>query len=361
MRYIHQFTVLLLFLAFAAPWAARADFVGCIMSHVVATLEKYQELGPPKGLHKDHGLIALASGRKMFYDYEPARASKAGKAKPTVVLVHGLTEDLHSWDDIAIKLVDQGYGVLRMDLHGHGTTLAADLESNYSTDIIDYRDNVDDVIGLIQEKGVKNAYLVGHSMGGGIVAEVAARRDLPFRIKGMNLNAPYTYRLDSARAQMPQMALAENILSSIVPKSFMDMIMDPVFLDYYTFRSFRPHVENRYRLMRGIPEGQPLTALQSKWVDAVTQGAIGVMKGMRAVDVTSLVTKMPKVPITINMGEKDSLVPNHMHEDLYNFLKALGFDIKLNGVEGIGHALPQQASGFVLESIVDGMAQPAGR
>lgn len=58
---------------------------------------------------------------------------------PALVLIHGWTADLHFWDDLAPRLVADGWRVIRFDLRGHGrspvqgpypfTALCADLAS----------------------------------------------------------------------------------------------------------------------------------------------------------------------------------------------------------------------------------------
>ncbi len=41
---------------------------------------------------------------------------------PPIVLVHAGIADLRSWDDLAVRLIDAGYRVVRFDMRGAGRT-----------------------------------------------------------------------------------------------------------------------------------------------------------------------------------------------------------------------------------------------
>ena len=78
---------------------------------------------------------------------------------PTIVMLHGISQQAHSWDFISLPLsVD--YHVLALDQRGHGDTDWSP-DGDYSTDIY-----VKDVDGFINALGLRNFHLMGHSMGG---------------------------------------------------------------------------------------------------------------------------------------------------------------------------------------------------
>ena len=97
---------------------------------------------------------------------------------PVVILVHGHTEDLHTWNNMAKKLVEK-FRVIRFDLRRHGLTGPAP-DNEYRLESY-----VSDLSMLIQHLGVDNFVLVGHSMGGRISLKYAIEN--PESVNGLVL------------------------------------------------------------------------------------------------------------------------------------------------------------------------------
>ncbi|MEO6699998.1 MAG: alpha/beta fold hydrolase [Jatrophihabitantaceae bacterium] len=91
---------------------------------------------------------------------------------PALVLLHALGEQATSWDDVRAAL-DQQYRVLALDLRGHG---ASDWPGEYSFELM-----YQDVLGVLDELGLGQVSLVGHSMGGSVAYLIAQRH--PDRIE----------------------------------------------------------------------------------------------------------------------------------------------------------------------------------
>jgi pimeloyl-ACP methyl ester carboxylesterase len=100
--------------------------------------------------------IFVARGGKPF---EPA--------KPTVVFLHGAGCDRTGWVLPARYFAHHGWSALAPDLPGHGLSKGAAL-----TSVADMANWVEQ---LLDAAGVRAAALVGHSMGGAIAIETAAR------------------------------------------------------------------------------------------------------------------------------------------------------------------------------------------
>ena len=78
---------------------------------------------------------------------------------PTIVMLHGISQQAHSWDFISLPLsVD--YRVISVDQRGHGDSDWAP-DGDYSTDAY-----VGDVDGFVAAMGLRDFHLMGHSMGG---------------------------------------------------------------------------------------------------------------------------------------------------------------------------------------------------
>ena len=87
---------------------------------------------------------------------------------PLAVLVHGITGWWKTWWRVGPALADRGWRVVAVDLRGHGTSPRFHGRATVS-------DLADDVSAVIESSGAAANLLVGHSLGGAVSAEVAAR------------------------------------------------------------------------------------------------------------------------------------------------------------------------------------------
>lgn len=89
-----------------------------------------------------------------------------GSGEP-LVLVHGYTGDITDWRH-QLPEFSRTHRVLVMDLRGHGRSEAPKDRSSYTIEQM-----ANDVEALVGQLGVERYHLLGHSMGGGIVQEIA--------------------------------------------------------------------------------------------------------------------------------------------------------------------------------------------
>ena len=80
-------------------------------------------------------------------------------ANPTVVMLHGVSQQAHSWDFVSLAL-SPAYHVIALDQRGHGDTDWAS-DGNYSLDAMQA-----DIDGVVDALGLNDFNLMGHSMGG---------------------------------------------------------------------------------------------------------------------------------------------------------------------------------------------------
>lgn len=107
--------------------------------------------------------ITTSDGTTIAFDDHPSRAP-GGDATP-VILVHGITESVATWDPLVDRLVSSRR-VIAMDLRGHGRSGTAD---RYDLDAM-----AGDVVALAISCGLERPHLVGHSLGGAVVSAVGA-------------------------------------------------------------------------------------------------------------------------------------------------------------------------------------------
>ncbi|RFZ76312.1 alpha/beta hydrolase [Lacrimispora amygdalina] len=87
--------------------------------------------------------------------------------KPVMICLHGMYGRAETWSDFFSHYADK-YRVIAPDLRGHGRSSKPD---GYYT----YEEMGEDVVELMDRLGIKQAILVGHSMGGGIVGYIASK------------------------------------------------------------------------------------------------------------------------------------------------------------------------------------------
>ncbi|MEC8671121.1 MAG: alpha/beta hydrolase [Candidatus Thermoplasmatota archaeon] len=97
---------------------------------------------------------------------------------PTIIFLHGHTEDLHTWNNMAKKLVEN-FRVIRFDLRRHGLTGPAQ-DNEYKLESY-----VSDLSLFIQHLELDNFVLVGHSMGGRISTKYTIEN--PEKVNGLVL------------------------------------------------------------------------------------------------------------------------------------------------------------------------------
>lgn len=94
---------------------------------------------------------------------------------PCVVFLHGLMENLHIWDDFSERLSDY-FKVICIDLPGHGETPVVD-------EVHTMQFMAECVDAVLKAYAIKECVIVGHSMGGYVMATFA--KMFPEKLKGI--------------------------------------------------------------------------------------------------------------------------------------------------------------------------------
>lgn len=99
---------------------------------------------------------------------------------PPVVLLHGFTSDLRSWQP-QLRVLGDDYRVIAMDLRGHGKSSAPAAPDGYTMAA-----HVEDVRSLLDALGIPMCALVGSSFGGMVAAQFAV--ETPERLAALVLS-----------------------------------------------------------------------------------------------------------------------------------------------------------------------------
>ena len=109
----------------------------------------------------DSRYIDLPSGIRMHYRDQGAAQEPGAPTVPTILLIHGYSASLHTWEPWVQRLSEQ-YRVVSIDLPGHGLTRAP---AGYRANIENFRDAVAE---FVQAYGLTRFAIAGNSMGGNV-------------------------------------------------------------------------------------------------------------------------------------------------------------------------------------------------
>ena len=151
-------------IACAAFLAAGLALVACQQSASEASLE--QAVGVLPGFQD--GNIQLPEGQLHYV---------AGGQGPAIILLHGFPEDWSAWRRVAPHLAGR-FTVIMPDLRGLGG-------STTTSERFDPEAMASDLILLMASRGINDAYLVGHDIGGPVAYALA--RLQPRRVRGLML------------------------------------------------------------------------------------------------------------------------------------------------------------------------------
>ncbi|WP_300544992.1 alpha/beta fold hydrolase [Maricaulis sp.] len=163
------------------------------------------------------------SDRIVEVDGVNARVRMEGpRNAPAVVMIHGFSHSLESWDDWAADL-SSGYRVVRLDLPGHGLT-GPDPQRRYSVD-----ETVTFLGGVLDALDIRRASLVGNSLGGLVAWRYAAGH--PDRVRALVLVAPGGYSINGVTEDPVAVPMAVNFYLTQAPQAMIGAATSALFGD----------------------------------------------------------------------------------------------------------------------------------
>ena len=135
------------------------------------------QLSPGVYWPKDRS-TTTADGASIRWTTLPERA---GNGRPTVALLSGFLCADTWWHDMAPALADAGYRVVL--LHYRGIATSGLPRTGVDPGGLSVERFAEDVLDVLHAAGIDEVSLVGHSMGGQVMVEVARR--IPARVRSM--------------------------------------------------------------------------------------------------------------------------------------------------------------------------------
>ena len=138
----------------------------------------------------------VSNGVKMHY-------YRTGGAKPSLVMVHGISDDGLCWEVVANALADR-YDCVMVDMRGHGKSDAP--ETGYNTETL-----ARELVGFIEGLELVKPIVLGHSMGAATTLLLAAMYpNLPRAIMLEDPPAFWRQRADAPEARQLRERLINN-------------------------------------------------------------------------------------------------------------------------------------------------------
>ncbi len=230
------------------------------------------------------------------------------EADEPVVLVHGYGGDKNSWLFVQQPLAEEGRRAIALDLPGHGASTKDVGDGSLQT-------LTETVSGFLEALGIGRAHLVGHSLGGAVVAAVA--KAAPGKVASLTLISPagFTPEADAEYLRGFAAASSRRELKPLVGRLFADEALVT-----------RRLVDDllRYKRLDGVDKA--LTAVLGTLLDGDRQ----------ALDTPALLEGVD-APVTVVWGASDRIVP-------------VPDGVELTRVEA-GHMAHMEAPGEVLSAI----------
>ncbi|WP_077488058.1 alpha/beta fold hydrolase [Sinomonas mesophila] len=211
-----------------------------------------------------------------------------GSGQP-VVLIHGFPLDGQAWDSQHLALLEAGYRVVTYDRRGFG-------RSDHPSEGFDYDTLSDDLAALLDHLDLREAVLVGFSMGGGEVVRYLSRHGSERVAKAVLIGSvtPYLLQADDNPEG--------------VPGDVFEGIKDAIRADRYGFfeQFFANFLNTDQLLGNRVSEG----AVLGHKVKAFRASALATLA---VVDIwgTDFRADLPKVevPLFLIHGAEDRIVP----------------------------------------------------
>ena len=270
----------------------------------------------------------ITVGRENSSDIE-IHYEDHGAGQP-VVLIHGYPLSGRAWDRQVPALLEAGHRVITYDRRGFG-------KSSQPATGYDYDTFAADLNMLLEHLDLREAVLVGHSMGTGEVTRYLSSYGSARAVKGV-LVAP-----------IPPFLLQTPDNPDGVPQSLFDGFAQAAAAD--TPAWMKGFLDNFYNIdtLRGTLVSDQ--AYQASWNIAVTASATAAVACIPTWT-TDFRDDLPKidVPMLVLQGDADQVLPidktGKRLPDLLN-------DVKLVVIEGGPHAIPWTHAGQVNTALLD--------
>lgn len=240
--------------------------------------------------------VTTADGIRAYYDL-------AGSG-PALVMVHGASQDSLSWQYVLDHFAPF-YTVYALDLPGHGKS-GMPLGGPHTAT----QQNAQYLLQFLDAAGIQNPVLMGHSMGGGVVAQAAAMA--PERIRGLVLVDGASVNVVKSSGYNPRILE----MARINPGDWFEV----------TFRTLMGTLSDPARALEVVTDAR-------RCIPAVAFADICAFGGFRMEQILDDI----RCPVVIVEGSEDWSVPPESAREVERLLREGKVPVEYIEWPGIGH------------------------
>ncbi|KAL9430690.1 hypothetical protein AB3S75_025979 [Citrus x aurantiifolia] len=291
---------------------------------------------------------------------------------PAVLFLHGFPELWYSWRKQLLYLSSRGYRAIAPDLRGYGDTDAPPSITSYTALHV-----VGDLIGLLDEFGIEQVFLVGHDWGASIAWYFCLLR--PDRVKALvNLSVvfrsrnPATKPVDQYRALFgDDYYICRFQEPGVAEEDFAQIDTARLIKKFFGGRSPKPPCVPKEIGFRGLPDLRTLPSWLSEedvnyYASKFSQkGFTGGLNYYRCLDLNwELLAPWTgaqiKIPVKFMVGDLD--ITYHI-PGIREYIQNGGFKKDVPGLqevivmEGVAHFINQEKADEVSSHIYDFIKQ----
>ncbi|HEX8638232.1 MAG TPA: alpha/beta hydrolase [Pyrinomonadaceae bacterium] len=266
----------------------------------------------------------------------------AGDGEKLVVLLHGFPESWYSWRRQIAALSDE-YTVVAPDMRGYNLSDKPESVSDYRMDKL-----IDDVTGLINHFGRRNAAVIGHDWGAAVAWAIAER------------HPEYLWKLGAL--QVPPVALWRKNLTwrQLLASWYMFFFQLPMLPEFYLKQNDYAALENALRnttLEKSVFTDADIAAYKNGWREPY---ALTAMINYYRANILgrffgdSASNKKITVPTVFIYGEHDQAVLPETVKGVGEYIDA---EYQEFHIPTSAHWVQQEASDAVTEILRDFLAE----
>jgi pimeloyl-ACP methyl ester carboxylesterase len=228
-----------------------------------------------------------------------------GQGKP-LLFIHGLAADHTSWKN-QIEYFASRYQLILPDLPGSG-------ESSYDGEPLQIDDMADAMLEIIQEEGLNQVLLFGHSMGGYIGLSITRR--YPDKVKALGLVHSTSFADSEEKKQIRRKSIDLIRQYHNGKQSYIETMINSLYTD--TFKQTQPQcIQDQLTVANKIS----------------SDNLVNYLHALMTRPSTETVLKVGSLPIFFLIGKKDQAIPYS------DSLKQCGWPLRSNVhiLEDCGH------------------------
>ena len=250
-------------------------------------------------------------------------AGTTGLAGPAAVFAHGWTNNRSVWLPVAREVAAAGYTVVLYDQRGHGASTRGD-------DPLGIERLGDDMAAVLTGLDVRDAVVVGHSMGGFTAMSFACRHPdvAKERVRGLVLVSTAAHGLSMGRMTPVAMRLLRSPTVERLARARGGLLL-------------------ARRVLGRRPEPEHLLSTRDMFLATPAEVRAGYFASFGGMDLRECLAGVDTGPVVVMVGSRDTLTPPRLGQAIADVVPGARFEL----FPDAGHMLPLERTSQVAEVV----------